>query len=143
MPAEITALHPVLMARDVAASLQFYGRLGFETAFLDDPAAPRYAAIRRGSVELHLQRADPSQWAHSGDRPAYRFLVSEVDALHSEFLAAGSLRPAASGGPWAVPANTPWGTREFHVRDPGGNVLQFYRPLTDVTEPVADPSVGH
>ena len=30
--------------------------------------------------------------------------------------------------PWASPGDTPWGTREFHVRDPDGNGLQFYRP---------------
>ena len=35
---------------------------------------------------------------------------------------------------WAVPANTPWGTREFHVRDPGGNVLlfDFQLPVEDL-----------
>jgi len=129
MPAEITAVHPVLAAREVAASLRFYARLGFTTTFQDDPAAPRYAVIRRGPVELHLQWADPGQWAHPGDRPAYRFLAPDVDALHAEFLANGDLGPDTRGGPWAVPANTPWGTREFHLRDPGGNVLQFYRPL--------------
>ncbi len=136
MPTEITAVHPVLMARDVVASLQFYDRLGFVTAFRDQPDAPRYAVIRRGLVELHLQWADPSQWAHAGDRPAYRFLVADVDALHAEWLAAGGLDPNSSGGPWASPARTPWGTREFHVRDPGGNVLQFYRPLSKDSEPV-------
>lgn len=132
MSTDITAVHPVLMARDVAALLQFYSRLGFALAFRDDPAAPQYAAVRRGPVELHLQWADPSQWTHPGDRPAYRFLVPDVDALHAEFLAAGGLGPVAGGGPWAAPADTPWGTREFHVRDPGGNVLQFYRPLAAV-----------
>jgi catechol 2,3-dioxygenase-like lactoylglutathione lyase family enzyme len=130
MLAEIIAVHPVLMACDVRASLHFYARLGFAPAFVDDPAAPRYAAIRRGSVELHLQWADPSQWEHPGDRPAYRFLAHDVDALHAEFLAGGGLDTSATGGPWAVPEDTPWGTREFHLRDPGGNVLQFYQPLT-------------
>ncbi|QJW93751.1 VOC family protein [Frigoriglobus tundricola] len=130
MPADITAVHPVLMARDVTASIDFYVRLGFATAFRDDPTVPRYAAIRRGRVELHLQWADPGQWAHPGDRPAYRFLAPDVDALHAEFVAAGALAAGASGSPWAVPKETPWGTREFHVRDPGGNVLQFYCPLS-------------
>lgn len=128
MPAAITAVHPVLMARDVDDSIGFYARLGFIPAFRDDPAAPRYAVIRKGDVELHLQWADPSQWAHAGDRPACRFLVSDIDMLHAEFLAPGALMSANNEGPWAVPADTPWGTREFHVRDPGGNVLQFYQP---------------
>lgn len=128
MPAEIIAVHPVLMARDVAASIGYYARLGFALAFQDDPAAPRYAVIRRGPAVLHLQWADSGQWAHSGDRPAYRFLVSDVDALHAEFAASGGLVPGEGEGPWAAPADTPWGTREFHLRDPGGNGLQFYRP---------------
>ncbi|HEY0779819.1 MAG TPA: VOC family protein [Gemmatirosa sp.] len=129
----LDAVHPVLMARDVAASVAFYARLGFRAMFVDAPAAPRYAGVRRDAVELHLQWADPGQWAHAGDRPAYRFVTSDVDALHAEFLAADGLAEhahgPASGGPYRAPADTPWGTREFHVRDPGGNVLQFYRPL--------------
>ncbi len=128
MPAEITAVHPVLMARDVTVSLAFYGRLGFAVAFQDDLTAPRYAATRRGPVELHLQWADAGQWAHHGDRPAYRFPTSDVEALYAEFVAAGAVALASGGGPYAVPADTPWGTREFHLRDPGGNVLQFYGP---------------
>ena len=63
MQTEITAVHPVLMAHDVTASIAFYVRLGFAAAFQDNPAAPRYAVIRRGPVELHLQWADPGQWA--------------------------------------------------------------------------------
>jgi len=128
MPAQITAVHPVLMARDVATSLAFYARFGFAVSFQDDPAAPRYAVTRRGPVELHLQWADPSQWAHSGDRPAYRFPTPDVDALYAELAASVAIAPGSGGGPYAAPANTPWGTREFHVRDPGGNVLQFYGP---------------
>lgn len=137
MTAEITAVHPVLMARDVAASVGFYARLGFAPAFRDDPAAPRYAVVRRGPVELHLQWADPGQWAHPGDRPAYRFAASDVDGLYAEFLAAGVITPGGEG-PWATPADTPWGTREFHVRDPGGNVLQFYRARPAAAGPDAD-----
>ena len=125
---EITAVLPVLMARDVKVSLAFYARLGFRAVFHDDPSAPRYAATRRGSVELHLQWADAGQWAHSGDRPAYRFPTPAVDALYAEFVEAGAITPGPGGGPYAAPADTPWGTREFHVRDPGGNALQFYGP---------------
>jgi len=127
MSAEITAVHPVLMARDVTASVAFFALLGFAETFRDTPKAPRYAGVRRGPVELHLQWADAGQWAHSGDRPAYRFLTPDVDALYAEALAAGALERAS--GPFASPADTPWGTREFHVHDPGENVLQFYGPL--------------
>ena len=126
MPVDITAVHPVLMARDVTDSLAFYARLGFLEVFRDDPHTPTYAAVRRGPVELHLQWADAEQWAHAGDRPVYRFVTADVDAFHAEALAAGAL-DHQTDGPYTKPAHTPWGTREFHVRDPGANILQFYR----------------
>lgn len=129
MSADITAVHPVLMARDVSESSAFYVLLGFEEVFRDAVEAPRYAVVRRGPVELHLQWADPGQWAHPGDRPAYRFPTPAVDALYAEALEAGILAKQP-GGAFAAPTDTPWGTREFHVHDPGANVLQFYGPLT-------------
>lgn len=125
MPARLQAVHPVLMARDVAASLGFWRRLGFAVAFADDAVAPKYACVTRDGVELHLQWADAGQWVAGLDRPAYRFFVDDVDALYREFDASGVLVPSDS--PWAAPGDTPWGTREFHMRDPGGSVLQFYR----------------
>ena len=88
---------------------------------------------------MHLQWADPGQWAHPGDRPAYRFLAPDVDALHAEFVAAGGLVPGEGGGPWAVPADTPWGTREFALYDLDGNALTFYRDLTSAENEPQSP----
>jgi catechol 2,3-dioxygenase-like lactoylglutathione lyase family enzyme len=132
MNAKLAAVHPVLGAPDVRASERFFRRLGFTVTFEDAPNAPRYAAVVRDAVELHLQWTDASHDSASTsvDRPTYRFLVDDVDALYAEFVAGGGVdrsRPPSS--PWAAPANTPWGTREFHVRDPAGNGLQFYRSL--------------
>ena len=119
----------MLAARDVADSVRFYERLGFELDFLDVPAAPRYAVVHRDGCELHLQWQDVPRGDGFPDRPTYRFLVDDVDALFRELHAAGvapdSRVPAS---PWVSPADTPWGTREFHLRDPAGNGLQFYRP---------------
>ncbi|MCG8469538.1 MAG: VOC family protein [Gemmatimonadetes bacterium] len=130
MPATLDSVQPVLMARDVAASVRFYERLGFRQIFQDDPAEPRYAAVRRDGVEIHLQWHDLSQWAVAIDRPTYRFVASEIDQLYEEFQSDRELvSEIASDSPWAAPAETPWGTREFHVRDPDGNGLHFYRPL--------------
>lgn len=172
----LDAVHPVLAARDVGASVAFYARLGFTPVYRDHATEPRYAVVRRDAVELHLQWADATQWAPGIDRPAYRFPTRNVDALHAALLATlgtrddmrgdaiadasdharteapavtvdgagGPTSGARSGepagllpgaaGPYARPASTPWGTREFHLRDPGGNVLQFYapRPAADV-----------
>jgi catechol 2,3-dioxygenase-like lactoylglutathione lyase family enzyme len=129
MRATIEAVHPVLAARDVAESVRFFARLGFAVVFRDDPEAPRYAAVARDGIELHLQWADAGQWVPGVDRPALRFRVDDVDALHAEWVAAGVAGgDASAGSPWAAPGDTPWGTREFHLRDPGGSSLQFYRP---------------
>ena len=114
---------PVLMVRDVAASIQFYGRLGFRETFRDDPAAPKYAGVRRDGIDLHLQWHDASEWEFPNDRPNYRFLAQDVDGLFAEFRDNGVLKPGT-----AV-RDTLWDTREFHVQDPDRNGLQFYRRL--------------
>ena len=130
MTAHLQHVHPVLMAKDVAVSVQFYSALGFTVSFVDQPGDSKYAGVVRDGVELHIQWAGSEQWAYPTDRPAYRFIVSDVDALYREFAESGCINPDTSqGSPWAVPANTPWGTREFHIRDPGQNSLQFYQPL--------------
>jgi catechol 2,3-dioxygenase-like lactoylglutathione lyase family enzyme len=130
MVSRLEEVHPVLMASDVAASVAFYRALGFALSFQDHPDQPKYAGVTRDGVQIHLQWADAEQWAYPTDRPAYRFVVNDVDAIYREFVESGGLHPEAiQTSPWAAPANTPWGTREFHLRDPGQNSLQFYRPL--------------
>lgn len=121
MPANVKSVQPVLMVGDVPAALAFYAKLGFEKYFVDNPKDPRYAGVRRGGAELHLQWHDAAEFARKGDRPNTRFAVDDPDALHAEFQAAGALSDATEV------MDTPWGTREFHVRDPYRNGLQFYR----------------
>jgi catechol 2,3-dioxygenase-like lactoylglutathione lyase family enzyme len=134
MTPRVEAVHPVLMSSDVAASVAFYARLGFELIFVDDAAAPRYAAVRRDGVELHLQWHEAGARLPRGDRPVYRFLVDEPDALFAEFARVPGLHRTPV-------RDTPWGTREFHLHDPDGNGLQFYRPLgAAVRAPGVDPS---
>jgi catechol 2,3-dioxygenase-like lactoylglutathione lyase family enzyme len=122
MTARLEAVHPVLMVRDVRASIRFYRRLGFEPVFTDSEADPKYAGVRRDDVELHLQWHDAKDFS-TGDRPTYRFLVQEVDRLSAECAAGSSVLDRTEV------RDTPWGTREFHVRDPDRNGLQFYRTL--------------
>ena len=130
MTVRLESVHPVLMSSHVEASVRFYLGLGFSVTFQDNPVEPKYAGVMRDGVELHLQWHDPSQWAYPNDRPTYRFLVRDVEALYAELLESGALSDRAAGGsPWQSPGDTPWGTREFHVLDPDGNGLQFYRSV--------------
>ena len=61
MTASLEGVHPVLMSEDVAASVQFYVRLGFELLFLDNSSEPRYAVMRREAAELHFQWQAPER----------------------------------------------------------------------------------
>ena len=117
----IKRVQPVLMVRDVPASIAFYSRLGFVFAFTDDPDQPRYAGIRRDGIELHLQWHDAGEWEYPNDRPTYRFVAQNIDRLLAEFHANNACPPDTAA------AETPWGTYEFHILDPDGNGLQFYR----------------
>jgi catechol 2,3-dioxygenase-like lactoylglutathione lyase family enzyme len=121
MRAAIQAVQPVLMARDVPRSLAYYAHLGFVLIFVDNPHEPTYAGVQRDDVELHLQWQDAKHWQAGDDRPTYRFVVNDVDALHEEFIANGIAQNITKV------MDTPWGTREFHLQDPDGNGLQFYR----------------
>lgn len=130
LPARLEAVHPVLMSGDVSASVAFFRRLGFEVTFQDRAVGPSYAAVTRDAVTLHVQWHADARSAPERDRPVYRFLCPEVDLLWTAFRSAGATHAGdPAGGPFAEPSDTPWGTREFHLRDPDGNGLQFYRPL--------------
>ncbi|MCP1375414.1 VOC family protein [Dyella lutea] len=127
MKANLQAVHPVLACREVGESVRFYRDLAFVLLFQDTPEAPRHAAVGQDGVEIRLQWADAGQWAYPTDWPACRFLADDVDALYEEFVASGSIgEQHHPEGPWARPSQTPWGTREFHLHDPGRNVLRFY-----------------
>ena len=135
MTTRLQSVHPVLMSSDIQASIGFYERLGFTLTFQDNPSDPKYVAIKRDGVELHLQWHDKGQWAYPTDRPTYRFPAEDVDALYRELQERKALGTKPNGSPWAAPADTPWHTREFHVRDPDGNGLQFSAAVPDAALP--------
>jgi len=120
---KLESVQPVLMSRDVVRSVEFYAKLGFALAGQDDADNPKYARIRRDDIELHLQWHDAKEWECPNDRPSYRFVVSDVDSIYERFNENKALIDATEI------KETPWGTREFHLRDLDMNVLQFYRWL--------------
>ena len=89
----------------------FTERLGFSVEWQDADGA----GIRRGAVNLLLVRNGDRHWAENS---SCGIGVSDLDALHAEYLAAG-----VSLGPLET---KPWGRREFHMILPTGVCLQFY-----------------
>jgi hypothetical protein len=123
MTATIDAVYPVLMSRNLGRTIQFYQELGFSLLGMDDADDPRYARLSRDNVELHFQWHDAAEWEFPNDRPTYRFFVEDVDGLFDEFASksdALDITPVFDSS---------WGTREFHLRDPDLNGLQFFRSL--------------
>jgi len=112
--------HPIVGARDIQRSIEFYTRqLGFELAFRDTTDPPNYVGFRRDAVEIHMQ----FQFEHEMAAIRLRFLVEEPDALFSEYRQRG-----VECTPHGV-HDTSWGTREFALYDPDRNALTFYRGL--------------
>ena len=111
---------PMLPARDGDETIAFYSRLGFQ---LGRPHAEdrTYIVGGRGPLELHF-------FEHPAVEPLHNLggcylLVADAQTLYEEWEPLG-LRCLA-------PADTPWGTREFSVLDPSGNLIRIGSTLRD------------
>ncbi|HEX3177355.1 MAG TPA: VOC family protein [Methylomirabilota bacterium] len=116
----ISRVIPQLRTTDLTRSVQFYTtRLGFT---LDFTYADFYAGVRAGSQVVHLKRVDePDPSIASVERGDHFHLYLETDDVDA---AAAAL--ARHGVALVKPVHdTPWGTREFTIRDDQGHTLYF------------------
>jgi catechol 2,3-dioxygenase-like lactoylglutathione lyase family enzyme len=110
----LTSAVPILPARDMDEAVAFYGRLGFQLV----GRHPDYALLKRESAELHLWLCANR---HLVENTAFYLRADDLHTLHGEFR-------AAAPGRISVPEARPWGTTEFQVWDPSGNLLRFRQP---------------
>jgi catechol 2,3-dioxygenase-like lactoylglutathione lyase family enzyme len=101
-----------LASRDMASSVDFYRRLGFELVYGGDEAS--FSTFKAGEAFVNLIASrgyEPKWWGRA------IFRVDDVDAiyriLHAQALA---VEP---------PRNAPWGERFFHIIDPDGHEISF------------------
>ena len=101
---------PVLASLDIAASLDFFHKLGFETHDFGDHG---YGIAIREHIEIHFWLCTDRNVA---ENTSCYVRVNDIHALHAEL--AGRIR---------VPevVKTPWGMDELHVHDPGGSLVKF------------------
>ncbi|WP_052423202.1 bleomycin resistance protein [Nonomuraea candida] len=111
---------PVVPVRDLQAALARYRRLGFAVRAYEGEA--RYGFVERGSVSLHLTEWDEHDPARTA--AAVYLYVSDADALHAEWAAAGVT------GRLGQPSDTEYGLREFAYVDPDGTLHRVGSPLT-------------
>ncbi|MBF9032981.1 VOC family protein [Rhodobacterales bacterium HKCCE2091] len=108
---------PVLDVSDLAASAEFYCRLGFSTnGIWGEP--PGFAIVQRGAVTLALSLRDLSAPVPGNHGWAAYIYVTDVEALHAEFTAAGV-------GPTEIRRPTHYGCDDFDVTDPDGHRIAF------------------
>jgi catechol 2,3-dioxygenase-like lactoylglutathione lyase family enzyme len=115
---------PILPARDLEETRDFYLRLGFEVAGWW-PQFGGYAAFKRDELEVHFFLfRDLSPLENYGQ--CY-WRVDDADALYREYSLANLPR---DGHPRLVPIESkPWGMREFAVVDPNGNLVRIGQAL--------------
>lgn len=112
---QFLAATPVLASLDIARSAAFFeSALGFTKIHVEQGV---YGVVSRGNVSIHL-------WACSDKRIAEatscRVRVTEVKALYEHCKILGIVHPKAHL------EEKPWGTIEFAIVDPDGNLIAFH-----------------
>jgi catechol 2,3-dioxygenase-like lactoylglutathione lyase family enzyme len=123
---------PALPAADVERSIAFYRDiLAFEAVHAEEG----FAVLRRDAATIHLWGATDDSWRERTDwgRPivsgaesflagtaSCRVRVQGVDTLYAQCVEQGIVHPNAHVH------DTWWGTREFGILDPDGNLIGLY-----------------
>ena len=115
----VTSFAPQFLVDDLARSMAYYRKLGFE---FGEPWDEFYAIGTVDGLELHLKEA-PKNAVERHYRREHEHLdaaagVDGIEAYYARCVAAGVtvLRPLAP---------TAWGTQDFYVEDPDGYVIAF------------------
>ncbi|CAA9429523.1 MAG: bleomycin resistance protein [uncultured Ramlibacter sp.] len=106
---------PVLASLDIERSVRFFEeKLGFARVH----AQPgEYGIVAAGAIQVHFWACDDASIPKA---TGCRVQVEGIDDLHSRCIGHGIVHP---NGPLAA---KPWGTREFAILDPDGNLLTFF-----------------
>ena len=117
----LTSLAPQFLVDDLARSMTYYKKLGFR---FGEPWDGFYAIGELDGLELHLK--EPPKNGAPADRQRRREHehldaaagVDGIEAFYEQCVANGVtiLRPLSA---------TAWGTKDFYVEDPDGNIISF------------------
>ena len=113
-PTRFVCAAPVLASLDIEPSVGFYcSRPTFAKVHVQQGTC---GVVSRGAVQLHF-------WActerHIAENTACRVRVEGIDSLFAQCQAFAIVHPNAAL------ETRPWGTREFGVLDPDGNLVTF------------------
>jgi catechol 2,3-dioxygenase-like lactoylglutathione lyase family enzyme len=115
----ITSFAPQFLVDDLERSMTYYGKLGFT---FGDAWNGFYAIGHLDGLELHLKEA-PRDEAERQHRRNNEHLdasagVDGIEAFYDQCVANSVviLKPIAP---------TAWGTKDFYIEDPDGNIVSF------------------
>lgn len=117
----IYQIAPQFFTLDIPGTLAYYrDKLGFEcSSTWEDP--PVYAIVARDQHKIHFRCAAPpaaNPNKYSDELLDAYLLIEDADTLYAEY-AARSVEFTRG------PADTPWQSREFVVKDCDGRLLAF------------------
>lgn len=119
LTSRLTSLAPQLLVEDMNRSISFYEKLGFT---FGDPWEGFYAIGYLDGLELHLKEP-PKSDAYRRELRQHEHLdaaagVDGIEAFYERCVANGVTisRPLQA---------TDWGTKDFYIEDPDGNVISF------------------
>jgi catechol 2,3-dioxygenase-like lactoylglutathione lyase family enzyme len=119
MKPRVTSLAPQLLVDDLDRSIEYYKKLGFT---FGDTWDGFYAIGYLDGLELHLKEAPKNQNEHQRRRDNDHLdAAGGVDGIEAFFT-----QCVANGATILKPLSpTPWGTMDFYIQDPDGNIICF------------------
>jgi catechol 2,3-dioxygenase-like lactoylglutathione lyase family enzyme len=117
---EFVSSVPIIPARDIEASAAWYrDELGFDVFHVEE----EYGIVGRGESWVHFW--GPSGIAPEDSMTMVRLGVRGIDELYAHCRERDIVHPNAPL------QDTPWGFREFSVRDRDGNLVTFFQAPAD------------
>jgi catechol 2,3-dioxygenase-like lactoylglutathione lyase family enzyme len=115
----LTSFAPQFLVDDLERSISYYQKIGFK---FGDPWEGFYAIGHLDGLELHLKEAprNEGERRHRRDNEHLDAAagVDGIEAFYEQCVANGAtiIKPLAA---------TDWGTKDFYIEDPDGNITSF------------------
>ncbi len=114
---EFVIATPVLASLDIKRSVEFFcSELGF-TKIHEEQGA--YGIVSSGAVSIHFWACSDRKIAEAS---GCRVGVSGIERLYARCMKSDIVHPNAPL------SKAPWGSQEFAILDPSGNLVTFYEP---------------
>jgi catechol 2,3-dioxygenase-like lactoylglutathione lyase family enzyme len=119
MKGRMTSFAPQLLVDDLDRSIAYYQKIGFS---FGEPWDGFYAIGHLDGLEVHLKEAAKNQgerqWRRDNEHLDAAAGVDGIEAFYEQCVANGVtiIKPLAA---------TAWGTKDFYIEDPDGNIISF------------------